>query len=70
MLHLKQIQVIQSGAFHKDWISHATRNSRVQESRVNKEGVSPWKCNNESWSGSVLVQAGADGKQGIYFAWP
>ena len=26
--------------------------------------------NNESWSGRVLVDAGNDGKQEIYFSWP
>ena len=29
ILHLKQIQVIHPEAFHKDLISHATRNSCV-----------------------------------------
>jgi len=28
------------------------------------------KGNNESWGGRVLVDAGGDEKQGIYFAWP
>ena len=34
------------------------------------EGVAHQKGNNESSGRRVLVDAGGDGKQGIYFAWP
>ena len=46
-----------------------TRGIRHFRITCKQEGMTHWKGNNEHWGGRVLVDAGGDGKQGIYFAW-